>query len=106
LKHYKVLHKSNIILSLVTEDRPRVPPSERVEIEEINPLFTRVILKFGFMEQPNVPKALAHCRKLGLNFDIMTTSFFLSRRTLKASVSSGMPIWQDRLFIVMARNAS
>lgn len=106
LKHYKVLHKSNIVLSLVTEDRPRVPESERAEIEEVNHLFTRVILKFGFMEQPNVPKALAQLRKKGLKFDIMTTSFFLSRRTLKPSANSGMPIWQDRLFIVMARNAS
>jgi KUP system potassium uptake protein len=106
LKHYKVLHKSNIILSLVTEDRPRVPESERAEIEEINELFSKVILKFGFMEQPNVPKALAQLRKKGLKFDIMTTSFFLSRRTLKASAASGMPIWQDRLFILMARNAS
>jgi len=106
LKHYKVLHKRNIILSLVTEDRPRVPADERAEIAQIDALFTRIILKFGFMEQPNVPKALAQLRKQGLKFDIMTTSFFLSRRTLKPSKTSGMPIWQDKMFIVMARNAS
>ncbi len=106
LKHYKVLHRSNIILSLVTEDRPRVPTDERAEIARIDELFTRIILKFGFMEQPNVPKALAQLRRQGLKFDIMTTSFFLSRRTLKPSKTSGMPIWQDKMFIIMARNAS
>ena len=106
LKHYHVLHKSNVILTIETAERPRVREAERAEIEEINPLFTRVKLTFGFMEQPNVPKALAQCRKKGLKFDIMTTSFFLSRRSLKASASSGMPIWQDKLFILMARNAS
>lgn len=106
LKHYHVLHKQNIILSIVTAERPRVRASQRAEIEVLNDLFTRVTLTFGFMEQPNVPKALGLCRKMGLKFDIMTTSFFLSRRSLKASATSGMPVWQDRLFIVMARNAS
>ena len=105
-KHYKVLHKQNIILTLVTAEKPRVRASERAEIEEIDPLFTRVTLNFGFMEQPNVPRALANCRKMGLKFDIMTTSFFLSRRTLKPSSNTGMPIWQDRLYIILARNAS
>jgi KUP system potassium uptake protein len=58
------------------------------------------------MEQPNIPRALATCRKQGWKFDIMTTSFFLSRRSLKASASSGMPMWQDRLFISLARTAA
>jgi KUP system potassium uptake protein len=63
-------------------------------------------LRFGFMESPNVPKALAIARKEGLTFDIMSTSFFLSRRSLKASATSGMPVWQDRLFIGLARSAN
>src|SRR5690606_38124540 len=100
------LHKQNVILTIVTAERPRVPEAERIEIEEVNALFTRVTLTFGFMEQPNVPKAMALCRKKGLKFDIMTTSFFLSRRTLKPTVNSGMPIWQDRLYVLLARNAS
>jgi KUP system potassium uptake protein len=66
----------------------------------------RVTLNFGYMEQPNIPKALAICRKKGWKFDIMTTSFFLSRRSLKASPNSGMPVWQDRLFIGLARTAA
>ncbi|MEJ6784405.1 potassium transporter Kup [Aminobacter sp. Piv2-1] len=106
LKHYKVLHEQNVILSVVTAQQPVVPDSERVKMEQVNELFMRVKLKFGYMEQPNIPKALAICRKQGWKFDIMTTSFFLSRRSLKASPNSGMPIWQDRLFIGLARTAA
>ncbi|MBB6464620.1 potassium transporter Kup [Aminobacter carboxidus] len=106
LKHYKVLHEQNVILSVVTAQQPIVPDSERVKMEQVNELFMRVKLKFGYMEQPNIPKALAICRKQGWKFDIMTTSFFLSRRSLKASPNSGMPVWQDRLFIGLARTAA
>ena len=62
-------------------------------------------MTFGYMETPNVPKALALARKLGWQFDIMSTSFFLSRRALKPAPQSGMPGWQDRLFIKLARSA-
>ncbi|MEO9338067.1 potassium transporter Kup [Mesorhizobium sp. SB112] len=106
LKHYKVLHEQNVILSVVTAQQPMVPEKERVKIEKINDRFMRVTLKFGYMERPNVPSALAICRKLGWKFDIMTTSFFLSRRSLKPSPNSGMPRWQDRLFIGLARTAA
>jgi KUP system potassium uptake protein len=106
LKHNKVLHERNIILTIVTTDTPRADPDERVDILPISERFTRVELRFGFMEEPNVPKALAIARKQGLTFDIMSTSFFLSRRSLKASVHSGMPEWQDRLFIGLARSAN
>jgi KUP system potassium uptake protein len=68
--------------------------------------FSRVSLRFGFMETPNVPKALAIARKLGWLFDIMATSFFLSRRSLKPAAQSGMPRWQDRLFIGLTRAAN
>ncbi|MET3593649.1 MULTISPECIES: potassium transporter Kup [Mesorhizobium] len=106
LKHYKVLHEKNVILSVVTAPQPVVPDSERVKLESVNELFMRVSLTFGYMEQPNIPRALAICRKQGWKFDIMTTSFFLSRRSLKASPNSGMPVWQDRLFIGLARTAA
>jgi KUP system potassium uptake protein len=106
LKHYKVLHENNVILTVVTEDRPHVPERERACLEVLNLRFMRVTLKFGFMEQPNIPKALAICRKQGWKFDIMTTSFFLSRRSLKAASQSAMPMWQDRLFIALAASAS
>ena len=106
LKHNKVLHEHNVILTIVTADTPRVPEDDRVKITPLSPHFSRVMLKFGYMEQPNVPKALAVARKLGWQFDIMSTSFFLSRRALKPSPSSGMPGWQDHLFITLARSAS
>ncbi len=106
LKHNKVLHEHNVILTIVAADTPRVPDEERVAITPVSPLFSRIALKFGYMEQPNIPKALAIARKLGWTFDIMATSFFLSRRALKPAAKSGMPAWQDRLFINMARSAS
>lgn len=106
LKHYKVLHEQNVVLSVVTAQQPTVPESDRATLEPINELFMRVTLTFGYMEQPNVPKAMALCRKQGWKFDIMTTSFFLSRRSLKPAPNSGMPRWQDRLFIGLARTAS
>jgi KUP system potassium uptake protein len=106
LKHYKVLHEKNVILTIETASTPRVNPSERVKLEQMSPTFTKVALKFGFMETPNVPKALAIARKLGWQFDIMSTSFFLSRRALKPAAHSGMPRWQDHLFIALSRTAN
>ena len=106
LKHYKVLHEKNVILTIETADTPRIDPAERVRIEPVGQTFSRVVLRFGFMETPNVPRALAIARKLGWQFDIMSTSFFLSRRSLKPSSHSGMPRWQDRLFIGLTRVAN
>jgi KUP system potassium uptake protein len=106
LKHYKVLHEKNVILTIETAPTPRIDPTERVRLEEISKTFTKVTLRFGFMESPNVPKALAIARKLGWQFDIMSTSFFLSRRALKPAAHSGMPRWQDHLFIALSRTAN
>jgi KUP system potassium uptake protein len=106
LKHYRVLHEKNIILSIETAHTPRVEPSKRVRIEPVGSTFMRVLLRFGYMETPNIPKTLAVARKLGLQFDIMSTSFFLSRRALRRAQHSGMPRWQDRLFISLARSAN
>jgi KUP system potassium uptake protein len=106
LKHYKVLHEKNVILTIESASTPRVDPSERVRLESISPTFSKVTLRFGFMESPNVPKALAIARKLGWQFDIMSTSFFLSRRALKPAAHSGMPRWQDHLFISLSRTAN
>src|SRR5438270_10906733 len=106
LKHYKVLHERNVILTIETANRPRVPAAERVFIEPAGQTFSRVRLRFGFMETPNVPRALALARKLGWHFDIMSTSFFVSRRSLRPAAHSGMPRWQDRLFIRLTRIAN
>ncbi len=106
LKHYKVLHEKNVILTIETAPTPRIDPAERVRLEPISATFSKVTLRFGFMESPNVPKALAIARKLGWQFDIMSTSFFLSRRALKPAAHSGMPRWQDHLFIALSRTAN
>jgi KUP system potassium uptake protein len=106
LKHYKVLHEKNVILTIETAPTPRIDPAERVRLEPISATFSKVTLRFGFMESPNVPKALAIARKLGWHFDIMSTSFFLSRRALKPAAHSGMPRWQDHLFIALSRTAN
>ena len=106
LKHNKVVHENNVVLTVITADTPRVPEDERVRITPVSPHFRKIALRFGYMEQPNVPKALAVARKLGWQFDIMSTSFFLSRRALKPAARSGMPRWQDRLFISLARTAN
>src|SRR3954468_15018630 len=106
LKHYKVLHEKNVILTVETADTPTVKPEDRVQIEQIGERFALVALHFGYMETPNVQKARAIARKLGWQFDIMSTSFFLSRRALKPAANSGMPRWQDRLFIGLARGAN
>jgi KUP system potassium uptake protein len=106
LKHNQVLHEQIIILTVKTLQTPRAPESERVKVEDYLPDVKRVTLTFGFMETPNVVKALTEARKHGLKFDIMKTSFFLSRRTIVPSEKSGMPLWQDHLFIYLARNAT
>ena len=106
LKHYKVLHEKNVILTIETAPTPRIDPADRVRLEEISATFSKVTLRFGFMESPNVPKSLAIARKIGWQFDIMSTSFFLSRRALKPAAHSGMPRWQDLLFIALSRTAN
>lgn len=106
LKHNKVLHEKNIILTVHTSDRPRVSDQQRMSVEPISDDFKRLTLTFGFMETPNVPRALGLCRKQGLKFDIMSTSFFLGRRSVVPSARQGMPLWQDKLFIFLMRNAA
>jgi KUP system potassium uptake protein len=106
LKHNKVLHEKNVILTVRTTETPRVKDEDRIKIEPVNEDFKKVVVSYGFMESPNLPKALGLCRKLGLKFDIMATSFFLGRRSVVPSAQSGMPLWQDRLFIYLMRNAA
>ena len=106
LKHNKVLHEKNIILTVKTVGTPRVSEDGRVSIEVLNDDFKKVTLLYGFMESPNLPRALGLCRKLGLKFDIMATSFFVGKRSVVPSANSGMPMWQDKLFIFLMKNAA
>jgi KUP system potassium uptake protein len=106
LKHNKILHEKNIILSVEAAEIPRVKDKDRVRIEPIDDDFKEVIVSYGFMESPNIPKALGLCRKQGLKFDIMATSFFLGRRSVVPSAQSGMPLWQDKIYIFLMKNAA
>ena len=107
LKHNQVLHEQNIIMTVRTADTPRVPLSERLKVETINDSFKTAVATFGFMESPNVPEALRQGRASGLSYSHMTTSFFLGRRTVVAAARhSLMPNWQDKLFILMMKNAA
>ncbi|WP_445504696.1 potassium transporter Kup [Microvirga sp. G4-2] len=106
LKHNKILHEQNVILTVRTEDAPRISDNERVRIEHLGDSFWRATMTFGYMEAPNIPRGLALLRKQGFKFDIMATSFFVSRRSIRPSVHGGMPLWQDKLFISLAKSAS
>ena len=106
LKHNHVLHKQNFIVTVGVATTPVVRDTERITIERLSENFARIRLTFGYMEQPNVPKALALARKSGEKFDIMSTSFFLNRRSFRPARNSGLPVWQERLFIAMTKSAA
>ena len=107
LKHNKVLHERNVFLTVETLSIPYAARGERLKIEEIAEDFHRVLIRFGFMETPDVPLALMRsCDQDGIHFDPMDTTYFASRETVVASRRRGMPIWRDRLFAFMHRNAA
>jgi KUP system potassium uptake protein len=106
LKHNKVLHEKNIIATVQIAETPRVPESERIQITPFSDDFKRLVIHYGFMETPNVPKALGLCRKQGIKFDIMATSFFLGRRSVVPAAQTAMPLWQDKLFIFLLKNGT
>ena len=106
LKHNMVLHEHNIIMNVRTATIPRVDDEDRVKIERLSDDFSRVVLTFGYMETPNIPKALVLARRQGLKFDIMKTSFFVGRRSIKPAAKSAMPRWQDNIFLSLARRAT
>lgn len=105
LKHNRVMHERNILLSIRTVETPRVARHERITIERVSDHFIRIVARYGFMETPSVPKILEHARRKDCNIDIGATSFFLSRRSLRKTPKSELPRWQERLFIVLAASA-
>ncbi|MES2671149.1 MAG: potassium transporter Kup [Pseudomonadota bacterium] len=107
LKHNKVLHERNVLLTVDTLNVPYAPKEKRLKIEAIGNDFYRVVILFGFMETPDVPLALMRsCDKGGIYFDPMDTTYFASRETIVASPHRGMPVWRDKLFALMHRNAA
>ena len=105
LKHNRVLHQRVIFLTIQTEDAPHIHVTNRIELEKLREGFYRVVARYGFMEDPNVPEILEHCRPLGLDCDTMSTTFFLSRETILATKAPGMALWREHLFAFMSRNA-
>jgi KUP system potassium uptake protein len=103
LKHNRVLHKQNIILTVRTSEVPRIPKREQIQVETISPDMKRIIATLGFMETPNVPRILTLARPKGIDFDIMQTSFFVARFQVKAATKRGLPPLQHALFVTLAR---
>jgi KUP system potassium uptake protein len=107
LKHNKVLHERNVFLTVETLNVPYVQKDKQLKIESIGNDFYRVLIRYGFMETPDIPLALMRsCDKGGIYFDPMDTTYFASRETVIASRHRGMPIWRDKLFVLMHRNAA
>ena len=106
LKHNKVLHERVVFLTIVTRDIPHVPESERFEIKPLGCDFYRMTGDYGFTEDPDVPELLENCGRKGFSFDMMETSFFVSRETLIATVAPGMALWREKLFVSMSKNAT
>jgi len=106
LKHNKVLHEVNVILTVLTEDTPQAEPGQRLKLEPLGHGFYRMWLRYGFAEQPHIPVALTDCRWQGLGMDPMDTTYFLSQERVIASRQPGMATWRDKLFAFMSRNAS
>jgi len=105
LKHNKVLHERVILLSVMTEEIPHVARADRINVHKLENGFSRVILHYGFMETPNVPRDLPLARHAGLPIKMKEVSYFLGRERLFASKQPGMAIWRERLFAFMSRNA-
>ncbi|OOG59087.1 potassium transporter Kup [Rhodanobacter sp. B05] len=106
LKHNKVLHERNVLLTVEILETPMAEPDERIHIVPLSGNFFSLTLRFGFAEDPNVPQALTQCARDGLGFDMMDTTFFLSRETVIADKRRpGMAFWRDKLFVILSRNA-
>ena len=106
IKHNKVLHERVVVLTVAIQDVPYVEEAERFEIKDLGQGFYRMTMRFGFLEETDVPGALARVTMCGAPFEMMKTSFFLSRQTLIASANPGMAIWREKLFSWMLRNAA
>ncbi|KQQ79469.1 potassium transporter Kup [Aureimonas sp. Leaf324] len=105
LKHNRVLHERNVIVTIRTVNTPYVPLAERIDYRELAPGFARIELHYGFLEEPNLVQALIQLREKGIKFDVMSTTFFVGRRRIRSAVRSDMPRWQSQLFIKMARHS-
>ncbi len=105
VKHNEVLHARNVLVTVLTAEVPYVAEEGRIEIVDLGSSFYRVFVRYGFMEQPDLPKALEACGDKGMPFDLTRTSFFLSREVVVPKLTPAMTIWRELFFILMLRNA-
>jgi KUP system potassium uptake protein len=105
LKHNMVLHERTVIATVITEEIPFVSQDRRVDFKPLGKGFYRLLIRYGFMEAPDVPAALALCRDKGFAVDLKQVSFFVSRETILPSLQPGIAIWREKIFAVMSRNA-
>nr|WP_244492223.1 potassium transporter Kup [Aureimonas sp. AU12] len=105
LKHNRVLHERNVIITIRTTDTPYVATADRIDYQVLSPAFARIELRYGFLDEPNLVQALIHLRERGIKFDVMSTTFFVGRRRIKSAARSEMPRWQSQIFIKMARHS-
>lgn len=107
LKHNKILHELNFLINVVTQDVPYVTDEDRLYIDRLNPRFIKIVVYYGFKDEPNIPKALEQaCHELDIEFNMMQMSFFISRDRVISKVGEGMAPWREKLFISMQRNTS
>lgn len=106
MKHNKILHERVVFLTVMIENVPYVPATRRIEVIDMGQNFYRIIIHYGFMQDPDIPRALGRAADYGLAFKMMETSFFLSRQTLVTSSAPGMPLWREKVFSWMMRNAT
>jgi KUP system potassium uptake protein len=106
IKHNQTVHERTVLTTVMTADAPYVPASHRITLTDLGSGFYRLVIRYGFMQSPDVPAALADCKAYGFDFDLMKTSFFLSRETIVPSLYPGMARWRELFFAYMALNST
>jgi KUP system potassium uptake protein len=106
IKHNRVLHERNIVVSVITSNFAKVPDAQRILIQHISSNFTRVFVNYGYMEFPNIPRELVLAKSQGLEVNLEDVSYFLGRRAIVSDPSRGLPLWQDNIYISMLKSAS
>jgi KUP system potassium uptake protein len=106
LSHNQVLHERVVFLTVSYLETPRVPEGERLSVKPLPGNCYQIAVQYGFKDEPNLPSVLEQCQQYGLEFEPLKTSFFLSREIVVPTPGGGMPLWRERLFATMARNAS
>lgn len=106
LKHNKVLHSRVVLVTVTTAEVPYVEEADQLVYQDIDKGFSRLEIRYGFMEEPDIPAAFARCKELGQALNLMETSFYLSRETVIPNIKPGMALWRERLFAFMTKNAT